>query len=379
MKSIKNLENIENKRILLRLDLNVPIDKIIPTINFLLTKKARVIIISHIGRPNGKIVKELSLKPITSYLKKKIIKNVSFQTENIFKLNKDKIFKNSADRIILLENIRFYPEEEANDDEFSKKLASFGELYVNDAFSCSHRNHASVSKITNYIPSYCGIQINNEINALNKITLEIKKPITCIIGGSKISTKINIIKNLIPKFDNIVICGAMANNIFKYKGLNTGKSFIEKNINNTIQEIFSFAEINGCNIYFPEDIRVGKKLSDNSTEKNFNDLEHDDIILDAGTKTINQIRKIIDSSSTILWNGPLGYFENPNFSVGSSEVAKHIAEKGENIYSVIGGGDTVAIINSLNMKDRFNFVSTAGGAFLEYLEGKELPGIKALS
>ena len=294
-------------------------------------------------------------------------------------MNKDKIFKNSADRIILLENIRFYPEEEANDDEFSKKLASFGELYVNDAFSCSHRNHASVSKITNYIPSYCGIQINNEINALNKITLEIKKPITCIIGGSKISTKINIIKNLIPKFDNIVICGAMANNIFKYKGLNTGKSFIEKNINNTIQEIFSFAEINGCNIYFPEDIRVGKKLSDNSTEKNFNDLEHDDIILDAGTKTINQIRKIIDSSSTILWNGPLGYFENPNFSVGSSEVAKHIAEKGENIYSVIGGGDTVAIINSLNMKDRFNFVSTAGGAFLEYLEGKELPGIKALS
>ena len=390
MKSIKNLENIENKRILLRLDLNVPIkngkikdtnriDKIIPTINFLLTKKARVIIISHIGRPNGKIVKELSLKPITSYLKKKIIKNVSFQTENIFKLNKDKIFQNSADRIILLENIRFYPEEEANDDEFSKKLASFAELYVNDAFSCSHRNHASVSKITNYIPSYCGIQINNEINALNKITLEIKKPITCIIGGSKISTKINIIKNLIPKFDNIVICGAMANNIFKYKGLNTGKSFIEKNINNTIQEIFSYAEINGCNIYFPEDIRVGKKLSDNSTEKNFNDLEHDDIILDAGTKTINQIRKIIDSSSTILWNGPLGYFENPNFSVGSSEVAKHIAEKGENIYSVIGGGDTVAIINSLNMKDRFNFVSTAGGAFLEYLEGKELPGIKALS
>tara|TARA_B100001027_G_scaffold170807_1_gene122286 strand:- start:145 stop:1317 length:1173 start_codon:yes stop_codon:yes gene_type:complete len=390
MKSIKNLGNIENKIVLLRLDLNVPIkngkikdtnriDKIIPTLNFLLTKKAKVIIISHIGRPNGKIVKELSLKPITSYLKKKIIKNVSFQTENIFKLNKDKIFKNSTDRIILLENIRFYPEEEANDDEFSKKLASFGELYVNDAFSCSHRNHASVSKITNYIQSYCGIQINNEINALNKITLEIKKPITCIIGGSKISTKINIIKNLIPKLDNIVICGAMANNIFKYKGLNTGKSIIEKNINNTIQEIFSYAEINSCNIYFPEDIRVGKKLSDNSTEKNFNDLEHDDIILDAGTKTINQIRKIIDSSSTILWNGPLGYFENPNFSVGSSEVAKHIAEKGENIYSVIGGGDTVAIINSLNMKDRFNFVSTAGGAFLEYLEGKELPGIKALS
>ncbi len=390
MKSIEKLQNIENKSIILRLDLNVPIkngiitynnriDKIIPTLDFLVKKKAKIVIISHIGRPNGKIVKELSLKPVSAFIENKIKKEVLLLKENIFNLNKNNIFKNSSNKVVLLENIRFYPEEEANDDKFSEKLASLGEIYVNDAFSCSHRNHASISKITNYIPSYCGIQINNEINALNKITLEIKKPITCIIGGSKISTKINIIKNLIPKFDNIVICGAMANNIFKYKGLNTGKSIIEKNINNTIQEIFSYAEINSCKIYFPEDIRVGKKLSDNSTEKNFNDLEHDDIILDAGTKTINQIRKIIDSSSTILWNGPLGYFENPSFSVGSSEVAKHIAEKGENIYSVIGGGDTVAIINSLNMKDRFNFVSTAGGAFLEYLEGKELPGIKALS
>ena len=207
MKSIENIENIENKNVILRLDLNVPIkngkitdsnriDKVMPTIEFLLKKRAKIIIISHVGRPKGKIVKELSLELVSLYIKSKIKKEVPLLKENIFNLNKENIFKNSNDELVMLENIRFYPEEEANDAKFSKKLASLGEIYVNDAFSCSHRNHASVSKITKYIPSYSGIQINEELNALNKITSEIKKPITCIIGGSKISSKINIIKNL---------------------------------------------------------------------------------------------------------------------------------------------------------------------------------------
>ncbi len=316
---------------------------------------------------------------VSLYIKNKIKKEVSLLKENIFNLNKEDIFKNSNDELVLLENIRFYPEEENNDDRFSKKLASLGEIYVNDAFSCSHRNHASVSSITKYIPSYCGIQINLEVSALNKITTEIKKPITCIIGGSKISTKINIIKNLIPKFDNIVIVGAMANNIFKFKGLNIGRSVCEENLDNIIKEIFSYAQNNNCKIYFPIDVKVGKKFNDISVEKEFDDIKEDDIILDAGSKSISAIRKIIDNSSSILWNGPIGYFENVNFSQGSSEVAKYIANKGDKIYSVVGGGDTVAVINSLNMKDKFNFVSTAGGAFLEYLEGKVLPGIKALN
>ena len=221
MKSIEKIENIENKRVILRLDLNVPrkngkitapsrIDKVKPTLEFLLKKKAKIIIISHVGRPKGKIVKELSLELISLYIKSKIKKEVSLLKENIFNLNKEDIFKSSKNDVILLENIRFYPEEEANDDKFSKKLASLGEIYVNDAFSCSHRDHASVSKITNYIPSYSGIQINEEVNALNKITSEIKKPITCIIGGSKISSKINIIKNfnlvnifIIPYLSNL--------------------------------------------------------------------------------------------------------------------------------------------------------------------------------
>ena len=390
MKSIEDLDNIENINVILRLDLNVPIinrkitdtnriDKIIPTLKFLIKKKAKILIISHVGRPNGKIVKELTLEPVSLYIKDKLKKKVSLLKKNIFNLSKKDIFKNSNDELVLLENIRFYPEEEANDDKFSKKLASLGEIYVNDAFSCSHRDHASVSKITKYIPSYSGIQINEELNALNKVTSKIKKPVTCIIGGSKISSKINIIKNLIPKFGSIVIVGAMANNIFKYKGLEIGNSIYEKNIDNTIKEIFLLAETNNCKIYYPNDVKVGKKLNDKSIEKNFKDIEEDDMILDVGSKTLVKIKKIIDYSATILWNGPLGYFENESFSLGSSEVAKYIANKGEKIFSVVGGGDTVAVINSLNIKNKFNFVSTAGGAFLEYLEGKNLPGISALN
>ena len=390
MKSIKSLENIENKNIILRLDLNVPIvngkitdtnriDKVLPTLNYLIKKKAKIIIISHVGRPNGKIVKELSLEPVSLCIKNKIKKEVSLLKENIFSLKKKDIFKDTKNEVVLLENIRFYSEEEANDDKFSEKLASFGEIYVNDAFSCSHRDHASVTNITKYIPSYSGIQINAEVNALNKITSEIKKPITCIIGGSKISSKINIIKNLIPRFNNIIIVGAMANNIFKYKGLNIGKSIYEKNIGNIIEEIFSYAENNKCKIFFPKDVKVGKKLNDKSVNKELKDIKDNDIILDVGPKTLIEIKQTIDSSSTILWNGPLGYFENKNFSFGSTEIAKYIANKGNKIYSVVGGGDTVAVINSLNMKNKFNFVSTAGGAFLEYLEGKDLPGIKALN
>ena len=390
MKSIEKLENIENKNVILRLDLNVPIkndkiidtnriDKIIPTLNFLVKKKAKVIIISHIGRPHGKIVKELSLKPVSLCIKDKIKRDVILLKENIFNLNKKDIFKNSSDGVVLLENIRFYPEEEANDDKFSEKLASLGDIYVNDAFSCSHRDHASVTKITNHIPSYSGIQINTEVNALRKITTEIKKPVTCIIGGSKISSKINIIKNLIPKFNNIIIVGAMANNIFKYQGLKIGKSIYENNIGRIIQEIFNYAEKYECNIYFPKDVKVGKKLNDKSIEKEFREIEDDDMILDVGSKTLVEIKKIIDNSSTLLWNGPLGYFENSNFSSGSLEVAKYIANRGDKIFSVVGGGDTVSVVNSLNINSKFNFVSTAGGAFLEYIEGKVLPGIRALN
>ena len=392
MNSIKDQENLAQKKVLLRLDLNVPlksglitdetrIDKIVPVIEFLIKKKSKIIIISHVGRPKGEINKIFSLKPICENLEKRLKKKIRLLNNNIFKLKKENLFENPKDQIVFLENIRFYKEEEKNDVSFAKHLASFADLYVNDAFSCSHRLHASVCKITEFLPSYAGLQLETEINALKKVTTEIKKPITCIIGGSKILTKISIIKNLIPKFNNIIIVGGMANNIINYKGYNIGKSIKEFNCESAIKEIFETSENHSCEIIFPEDVLVGKSINDNSKVKKLSDIEDDELILDIGPKTVQKIKDIIKISNTVLWNGPAGYFENPNFAIGSYEIAKAIVKKNKknSIYSVIGGGDTIALINQLNIIQSFNFVSTAGGAFLEYLEGKELPGIKALN
>ena len=392
MRNIKDEINLSKKKILLRLDLNVPldngritdttrIDKIIPTINFLLENNAKIIILSHVGRPKGKIMNKLSLKPICEDLKNKLNENIELITKNLKEINSSDLFNNKDRKIVMLENLRFYEEEEKNDNEFAKHLASLGDIYVNDAFSCSHRAHASVFEITKFIPSYAGLQLNLEIDALTKITTKIKKPVTCIIGGSKISTKINIIKNLIPKFDNIVIVGGMANNILKYQGHNIGKSIQEDDCDKIIEEIFSLSKKKSCRIIYPDDVAVGKNLNGPSEIKELNDILEDELILDIGPRSIKNINNIIEESSTILWNGPAGYFENPNFAKGSFEIAKKIVEKNKanTVYSVAGGGDTVALLNSIGAVNNFNFVSTAGGAFLEYLEGKELHGIKALN
>ena len=392
MNYIKDQENLKDKNILLRLDLNVPlknkvitdqtrIDKILPVIDFLIKKKSKILVISHVGRPKGKINEELSLKPICEYLEKKIDKKVNLIKENIFKLKKEDLFKNSKDQIVFFENIRFYKEEEENDLNFSKHLATLADVFVNDAFSCSHRAHASVSRITEFLPSYAGLQLETEINALKKVTSEIKKPISCIIGGSKISTKIGMIKNLIPKFDNIIIVGGMANNILDYLGNPIGKSIKEDNCKSIIDDIFKTAKANSCSVIYPDDVVVGKNMNDQAQIKELNEVTNDDLILDIGPKTINKIKDVIEISETILWNGPAGYFENPSFANGSYEIAKKIVEKNKNdlIYSIAGGGDTISVLNQINAAKDFNFVSTAGGAFLEYLEGKELPGIKALN
>ena len=392
MKSIKDHRNLDDKYVLLRLDLNVPlnngivtdqtrIDKILPIINFLLSKNSRIIVISHVGRPNGKKNNNLSMRPICKNLEEKINKKIKLINNDIFKLKKEDLFKDKEDEIIFLENIRFYKEEEKNDTSFAKQLASLADLFVNDAFSCSHRTHTSVSKITEFLPSFAGLQLEAELNALKKVTSEIKKPVTCIIGGSKISTKIGIIKNLIPKFNNIIIVGGMANNILHHKGNEIGKSIKEENCEAIIEEIFEKSKQHSCSITFPIDVLVGKNLRSNSEVKELNEINEDDLILDIGPKTINTIKKVIEKSETVLWNGPAGYFENPNFANGSYEIAKAIVKKNKNksIYSVVGGGDTISLINKINVIKNFNFVSTAGGAFLEYLEGKDLPGIKALS
>jgi len=387
----KNLD-LNGKKVLLRVDLNVPmkngsitetsrIEKIIPTINLLLEKQAKIIILSHIGRPKGKVIEGMSLKPISeklsSLLKKEVLFNKGVLNENTHL----EINKVSNGSIIMLENIRFNEGEESNDREFSKKISSLGDIYINDAFSCSHRSHASVEGITKYIPSYFGLQINEEIKALKKITSEIKKPVSLIIGGSKISTKIKIINNLIKKFNNIIIVGGMANTMLKYTGVSVGKSICEYECAPLIKKIIENSKKYNCEITIPKDVIVSKSLNGRGKEKNINEIEENEMILDIGSKTISTIEKIINDSKTVLWNGPAGYFENPNFENGTKKILELISKKtkNDNIFSVAGGGETVAAINKFQKFDSFTFVSTAGGAFLEYLEGKTLPAIKALN
>ena len=394
MSKINHLDNnleLEGKRVLLRVDFNVPInngiitessriEKVLPTINFLIEKNAKIIIISHIGRPNGKIIANLTLKPIAEKLSKLINKNISFLKEPIELITIDKSKKISNGEIIMLENLRFNKEEELNEESFAKKLSKLGDIYVNEAFSCSHRAHASVSKITEYIKPFAGIELIKEVNSINMLTNAPKKPVTCIIGGSKISTKIGILNNLIKKMENIVIVGAMANNFIKHKGYNIGKSVFEKNAENLEDEIVKLAKLYNCNLVIPQDVLVAKNLNSKGKTKKLTEIDDSDLILDIGNKTIETISDIIDGSKTVLWNGPAGYFEIEEFSKGSKKIAKKIIENTNNksLISVAGGGDTVAAINKFGHLKDFTYLSTAGGAFLELLEGKILPGIKAL-
>ena len=383
---------LKGKKVLLRVDLNVPmksgiitetsrIEKILPTIKLLIEKEAKIIILSHIGRPKGKIVEGMSLEPISKKISEFLNKEVLFDKNQINENTISKINKISNGSIMMLENIRFNEGEEINDKEFSKKIASLGDIYINDAFSCSHRAHSSIEGITKHISSYFGLQITEEINALKKITSEIKKPITLIIGGSKISTKIKIIKNLIKKFDDIIIVGGMANTMLKHTGSKIGKSIYEHDCENLIKEILEKSKAYNCQINCPIDVIVSKNLHGTGKNKEIREIENDEMILDIGPKTILSIKKIINNSNTVLWNGPAGYFENSNFANGTKEIVKIITERTlkDKIFSVAGGGETVAAINKFNKFESFTFVSTAGGAFLEFLEGKKLPGISAIN
>ena len=347
----------------------------------LIEKKAKIIILSHIGRPKGKVVNGMSLEPISRKLSELLNKEVLFNKDLINEKTLIEINKISDGSIMMMENIRFYEEEEQNNELFSKKISGLGDIYVNDAFSCSHRAHSSIAGVPKYLPSYCGLQFIEEINALRKITSEITKPITCIIGGSKISTKIKIISNLIRIFNNIIIVGGMGNAMLKNTGMNIGKSICDDDYKDMVREILEKSKTYNCQIHSPLDVVVSQNLNGSGKIKENNEVDNDEMILDIGPKTIASIKNIVNKSNTVLWNGPAGYFENPNFANGTKEILEIIANKKhkDKIYSVAGGGETVAVINKFNKFETFNFVSTAGGAFLEYLEGKELPGIKALN
>ena len=382
---------LKDKRVLLRVDFNVPLDngsvtedsriqKVLPTIKFLIDNKAKTIIISHIGRPKGKTVPDLTLKPIAKKLSDLLDQEVIFLNEIVGLKVIEKSKKISNGEVLLLENLRFNKKEELNDKHFAKELSKIGDIYVNEAFSCSHRSHASVSEITNHINSFAGQQLIKEINTIKMLTDNTNKPVSCIIGGSKISTKIGVLSNLIKKMNNIVVVGAMANNFIRYKKNNIGKSIYEKNTESLIENVIKDADAHKCKVIIPSDVIVAKDYNSKGKLKNLDEIDDTDLILDIGIKTIKTISSVIDESKTVLWNGPAGYFELEEFSNGTNKIAKKIYEntKNKSLTSIAGGGDTVAAINKFNCYDGFSYISTAGGAFLELLEGKILPGIKAL-
>ena len=383
---------IKDLKVVLRLDLNVPIkNKIItddtritlclPFINKLIEKKAKIIIISHLGRPKGINIPELSLIPVYKFLKDMLKTNVYFFQGTFNDETNEKFSHLKGGEVILIENIRFFKGETEDDEGFAKKLGSLGDIYINDAFSCSHRRQASVHNITKFVKkSYAGPLLKKEITAINLIIKNKKEPVTCIIGGSKISTKINVITNLITKVNNLVIVGAMANNFFLYKNLKIGKSLIEENTNKVIEDIYKKAELNNCEILIPIDCMVGTDFDGSGKNKNLTEILDNEIILDIGENTIKNIQKTINGSNTVLWNGPAGYFENENFSRGTLSIAENISKNTieKSLISILGGGDTLAALNKIKNKLSFSHLSTAGGAFLEYLEGKDLPGISVL-
>ena len=383
--------SVSGKRVIVRLDLNVPINnskidddtriKVIePFVNKLIENKAKVILLSHLGRPKGKAVSELSLKPIFNYLEKKLNGKIYFYQEKIDSKAVDASNKLKPGEVLLFENIRFFKEEEGDEETFAKNLSRLGDIYINEAFSCSHRKQASIHKITRFIDSYGGPLLEKEIQSINLIIKNKKKPVTCIIGGSKVSTKINILSSLSKKADNLVIVGAMANNFLKFKGINVGKSLIEEGSENIVKNINTLAAKNKCNIIIPVDWNTSSSVNGDPVYKSLKDMGSEDMILDIGKSTMDLISKTIDNSNTVFWNGPAGYYENKNFSTGTLSIANKIAEntKSKSLISIVGGGDTVAAIKNAGLENVFTHLSTAGGAFLESLEGKELPGIKVL-
>jgi phosphoglycerate kinase len=382
----RDISGISNKTVILRVDYNVPIangivtdntriKSSLETISYLIKNSCKVILVSHFGRPKGKVVNEFSLEPLLPELEKLLGKKVKFISTSVFELAK----KDIDTDVVLLENIRFYEGEEKNDDLLAKALANLADIYVNDAFSASHRAHASIVAITKYLPSYPGKLLEAELHNLTTILTNPKKPMMAIVGGSKISTKLELLKNLIPQVDYLVIGGAMANNFLKVSGYNIGKSLYEPELLDETKILIDQAK----NLILPIDVVVAAEFSDkaDATIKYVSEVSDSDMILDLGPETIASIEQAIMQCKTLIWNGPLGAFELKPFASGTMNLASIIARNTETngLISVAGGGDSVAALNQVSLTDELTYVSTAGGAFLEWLEGKVLPGVSALT
>lgn len=381
LKTLRQIKNLNNKRALVRVGFDCPIkngrvvddsriQQALLTVEYLTKHKAKVILITHLGRPNGKKVKKYSLEPLAKYLKKEI-KDFKFIKVPIGPKLKEQIEQMKIGEVVLLENIRFYDREEKNCLRFAKKLADLADIYVNEAFSNSHRLHSSMNAITRYLPSYAGFALEKEIKYLSQFLLKPKHPLIVIIGGKKITTKIKTIKNLLKLADQVLIGGAVASNFFKAGGYKIGKSFFEPKIIKTVQGL-----LKNKKIVLPFDVKVKiKKANLKFNIGDLNDLPNDFEILDIGLETIKMFEKYIKSAKMIIWNGPMGYFEDKNFSQGTSLITKAVLKNKGQI--VIGGGDTLIVLKNKKISKNI-FSCTGGGAMLEFLSGKELPGIKSL-
>ena len=386
--------DLHGKRVLTRVDLNVPmvdgkiadatrIEKIVPTINEIIKKGGTPILLAHMGRPKGKRHQNLSLSQLQEDLETYFKSKVIFAADCIGPSAETALQIVKKGEIILLENTRFYPEEEENDPKFAASLAALADLFCNDAFSASHRAHASTTGLAKYLPSCAGKLMEAELKALESVLGQPERPVATVVGGAKISTKIALLENLIEKVDCIIIGGAMANTFLFSKGFNVGRSLVEESLKPAALKILNKAEKYSCKVILPTDVIIAKELSKNTPTSvvSANECPENYMILDAGPSTVDNIKQCINSSKTLLWNGPLGAFEVFPFDEATSQAAKYASERTKNgdLISVAGGGDTVAALNKAGVTDSFTYVSTAGGAFLEWLEGKELPGVACLT
>lgn len=389
-----DLGSLAGKTALVRVDFNVPMEggKVtddtrlrvaLPTIQRLRDAGAKVALLAHFDRPKGQRVPSMSLKPVVQPLEELLGAPVRFADDCIGPDAVDAIRDLDAGGVVLLENVRFHAAEEANDPVFAQKLADLGDLYVNDAFSAAHRAHASTEGVAHYIPAYAGESMRRELDALEAALGNPQKPVVGIVGGSKVSTKLDLLKNLVGKLDTLAIGGGMANTFLYAQGIDIGGSLAEKDMADTAREILAEAQAKGCDILLPVDVVVATEVrpgADARTVKTGEALATEDKILDAGPDTVARLNAAIDGSKTLIWNGPLGVFEVPPFDAATVAAAKHVAErtKAGALIAVAGGGDTVAAVGHAGVSADLTFVSTAGGAFLEWMEGKPLPGVEAL-
>ena len=386
--------DVRGKRVLVRADLNVPVkngnvtdatrlDRLVPGLRRLADRGARVIVISHFGRPKGGPDPELSLKPVADRLAALLGKPVAFAADCVGEPAREVVGRLRDGSVAVLENLRFYKGEEKNDPEFAERLAALGDIYVNDAFSAAHRAHASTAAVAQLLPAYAGPLLMEEINALVSVLEKPARPTAALIGGAKVSTKLAVLENLVAKVDKLIIGGAMANTFFLAEGVAVGKSLVEPGFAKTALEIMHAAKKRHCEVLLPHDVVVAAKLEAGAPSQVVPALATaaDQMILDVGPKTVAHYTEIVGGCRTLLWNGPLGAFEVAPFGEGTFALARATAAltKAGKLVSVAGGGDTVAALNSAGVTQDFTYVSTAGGAFLEWLEGRELPGIAALA